>query len=78
MTFQSCWCCDTDAYQQTCVPMFLHESHTQHCRPPHCPDTQVRECATALLHVAKQEKIPIFLIGHVTKVCCCPPCAVAA
>jgi len=29
---------------------------------------QVRECATALLHVAKREKIPIFLIGHVTKV----------
>lgn len=29
---------------------------------------QVRECATALLHVAKQARIPIFLIGHVTKV----------
>ncbi len=29
---------------------------------------QVRECATALLHVAKREKIPVFLIGHVTKV----------
>ena len=28
---------------------------------------QVRECATALLHVAKRERIPIFLIGHVTK-----------
>ena len=31
---------------------------------------QVRECATALLHVAKREKIPVFLIGHVTKVRC--------
>lgn len=28
----------------------------------------MRECATALLHVAKREKIPVFLIGHVTKV----------
>ena len=28
---------------------------------------QVRECATALLHVAKRERIPIFLVGHVTK-----------
>ncbi len=31
---------------------------------------QVRECATALLHVAKREKVPIFLIGHVTKASC--------
>ncbi|KAK9843738.1 hypothetical protein WJX81_004492 [Elliptochloris bilobata] len=29
--------------------------------------SQVRECATALLHVAKREGIPIFLVGHVTK-----------
>eukprot|EP00884_Botryococcus_braunii_P007732 jgi/Botrbrau1/16960/Bobra.49_2s0023.1 len=29
--------------------------------------TQVRECATALLHVAKREGVPIFLVGHVTK-----------
>lgn len=29
---------------------------------------QVRECATALLHIAKGQNIPIFLIGHVTKV----------
>ena len=29
--------------------------------------TQVRECATALLHVAKRERVPIFLVGHVTK-----------
>ena len=28
---------------------------------------QVRECATALLHIAKQHDIPIFLVGHVTK-----------
>ena len=28
---------------------------------------QVRECATALLHVAKREGVPIFLVGHVTK-----------
>lgn len=28
---------------------------------------QVRECATALLHIAKQHNIPIFLVGHVTK-----------
>ena len=28
---------------------------------------QVRECATALLHVAKQNDIPVFLVGHVTK-----------
>ena len=28
---------------------------------------QVRECATALLHVAKRERVPIFLVGHVTK-----------
>lgn len=27
----------------------------------------MRECATALLHVAKREGIPIFLVGHVTK-----------
>lgn len=29
--------------------------------------SQVRECATALLRVAKQTKVPIFLVGHVTK-----------
>jgi DNA repair protein RadA/Sms len=28
---------------------------------------QVRECATALLQVAKRERIPVFLVGHVTK-----------
>ena len=28
---------------------------------------QVRECATALLHVAKRQGVPIFLVGHVTK-----------
>jgi DNA repair protein RadA/Sms len=27
----------------------------------------VRECATALLHVAKKARVPIFLVGHVTK-----------
>lgn len=31
------------------------------------PLPQVRECATALLHVAKPHDIPIFLVGHVTK-----------
>jgi DNA repair protein RadA/Sms len=29
--------------------------------------TQVRECAAALLRVAKSSNIPIFLVGHVTK-----------
>jgi len=29
--------------------------------------TQVRECATALLQVAKRENIPVFIVGHVTK-----------
>ncbi len=29
--------------------------------------SQVRECAFELLKIAKQENIPIFLIGHVTK-----------
>lgn len=28
---------------------------------------QVRECASALLQVAKAERIPVFLVGHVTK-----------
>lgn len=28
---------------------------------------QVRECATALMQVGKRERIPIFLVGHVTK-----------
>jgi DNA repair protein RadA/Sms len=28
---------------------------------------QVRECATALLHVAKRQGVPMFLVGHVTK-----------
>ncbi len=27
----------------------------------------MRECATALLHVAKGQGIPMFLVGHVTK-----------
>ena len=27
----------------------------------------MRECATALLQVAKRERIPVFLVGHVTK-----------
>jgi len=29
--------------------------------------SQVRECATALLHAAKSSGTPIFLVGHVTK-----------
>jgi DNA repair protein RadA/Sms len=29
--------------------------------------TQVRECAGRLLHLAKNENIPIFIVGHVTK-----------
>jgi DNA repair protein RadA/Sms len=29
--------------------------------------SQVRECATALLHAAKRSGAPVFLIGHVTK-----------
>jgi DNA repair protein RadA/Sms len=29
--------------------------------------TQVRECALALMHYAKATKVPVFLIGHVTK-----------
>lgn len=41
------------------------------------PLPQVRECATALLHIAKRERIPIFLIGHVTKACCYPRMAPA-
>ena len=32
-----------------------------------CLQEQVRECATALLHVAKGQGIPMFLVGHVTK-----------
>ena len=28
---------------------------------------QVRECASALLQVAKRERMPVFLVGHVTK-----------
>ena len=29
--------------------------------------SQVRECATALLHAAKTNDMPVFIIGHVTK-----------
>lgn len=29
--------------------------------------SQVRECATALLHAAKTADMPVFIIGHVTK-----------
>ncbi|KAK9902071.1 hypothetical protein WJX75_003182 [Coccomyxa subellipsoidea] len=29
--------------------------------------SQVRECTTALLHVAKRQGVPVFLVGHVTK-----------
>ena len=29
--------------------------------------SQVRDCAALLLHVAKQQNVPIFLVGHVTK-----------
>lgn len=29
--------------------------------------TQVKECATGFLHIAKKTDIPIFLVGHVTK-----------
>ena len=32
-----------------------------------CIGMQVRECATALLHVAKRQGVPVFLVGHVTK-----------
>lgn len=28
---------------------------------------QIRECCTALVHVAKGSGIPIFIVGHVTK-----------
>ena len=34
---------------------------------PALPRRQVRECATALLQVAKRERLPVFLVGHVTK-----------
>ena len=33
----------------------------------HVAMLQVRECAAALLHTAKREDIPMFLVGHVTK-----------
>ncbi|GAB4818278.1 hypothetical protein N2152v2_005324 [Parachlorella kessleri] len=29
--------------------------------------TQVKECATALMQVGKRERVPVFLVGHVTK-----------
>ena len=29
--------------------------------------SQVRECATALLHAAKTTGMPVFIVGHVTK-----------
>lgn len=29
--------------------------------------TQIRECASMLLHLAKETGIPVFLIGHITK-----------
>ncbi|MFN8776472.1 MAG: DNA repair protein RadA [Flavobacteriales bacterium] len=29
--------------------------------------SQVRECATRLLHYAKENQVPVFLIGHITK-----------
>ncbi|NJP06643.1 MAG: DNA repair protein RadA [Chloroflexaceae bacterium] len=29
--------------------------------------SQVRECASRLMHMAKQKGIPVFLVGHVTK-----------
>ena len=29
--------------------------------------SQVRECATALLHAAKTSGMPVFIVGHVTK-----------
>ena len=34
---------------------------------PNLTGMQVRECATALLHVAKRQGVPLFLVGHVTK-----------
>ncbi len=39
---------------------------------------QVRECATALLHVAKRQGVPVFLVGHVTKTGTTRPIAFAA
>lgn len=41
----------------------MHEVHTSHVNV----SLQVRECATALLHIAKKHDIPVFLVGHVTK-----------
>ena len=29
--------------------------------------SQVKECAASLLRIAKKKKIPIFIVGHVTK-----------
>ena len=44
----------------------VHSRRLSHRQAPqlHVP---VRESATALLHVAKQNDIPVFLVGHVTK-----------
>jgi len=29
--------------------------------------SQIRECASALIHYAKQKNVPVFLVGHITK-----------
>ena len=44
----------------------VHSGRLSQRQTPQLP-VQVRECATALLHVAKQNDIPVFLVGHVTK-----------
>ena len=43
----------------------MQAAHGLRAWPPGC--AQVRECATALLHTAKREGVPMFLVGHVTK-----------
>lgn len=37
------------------------------------PPSQVRECATALLHVAKRERVPVFLVGDMSVGCASGP-----
>lgn len=52
--------CRVGRVPSTCIVAFPHA-------PNWLPLGQVRECATALLQVAKRENIPVFLVGHVTK-----------
>lgn len=55
------------AHAQLAIVDSIQSIYTERAESAAGSVTQVRECASELLHLAKAQNIPIFLVGHVTK-----------